>query len=82
MMNSIEQQLFEKISHLSTDQQRHVLEFIEELEAPRQQYTAQELMQLPLVQREVILRAQLELAANEDFELFEAYSEEDLDAIP
>jgi hypothetical protein len=81
-MNGIEQQLFEKISHLSADQQQRVLEFVEELEAPRHQYSAQELMRLPPAQREAILRAQLEMAANEDFELFEAYSEEDLDAIP
>lgn len=81
-MNGIEQQLLDKIGHLSTDQQQRVLEFVEELEGTRRQYTAQELMRLPPTQRETILRAQLEMAENEDFELFEAYSEEDLDATP
>ena len=36
-------------------------------------------MQLPDEERERIVRASIEAAADEDFEIFEAYSEEDFD---
>lgn len=81
-MNTIEQQILEKVSHLEAEQQKRVLEFVEGLVAPPKHYTASELMRLPFEQREAILRAQLALAVDEDFEDFEAYSEEDLDAAP
>jgi hypothetical protein len=79
-MNMIEQQIIEKISHLEVEKQQRVLEFVEQLIAPVKHYTARELMQMPAAERNAIMRAQLEQSANEDFETFEAYSEEDLDA--
>ncbi len=81
-MNAIEQQILEKVSHLEGEQQKRVLEFVEGLFNTSKTPTAVELMQLPLEERNAILRAQLALAADEDFEDFEAYSEEDLDATP
>ncbi|MEP7287089.1 MAG: hypothetical protein ABI947_15145 [Chloroflexota bacterium] len=79
-MNAIEQQILEKISHLQVEQQKRVLEFVEQIATPEKHYTARQLMQLPAAERNAILQAQLTQSANEDFEAFEAYSEEDLDA--
>jgi hypothetical protein len=42
-------------------------------------FSARELMKLPLAQRERIIAEAFALAAEEDFEIFEAYSEEDFD---
>lgn len=41
-------------------------------------YSGRELMKLSYEERQQILLAELELAANEDFELFEAFGEDDL----
>jgi predicted XRE-type DNA-binding protein len=79
-MNAIEQKILEKITHLEAEQQQRVLDFVEQLMTPVRHYTARELMQMPIHERNAILRAQIEQFADEDFETFEAYSEEDLDA--
>jgi|GEM_PF-4334104 len=42
-------------------------------------YTAEELIKMPLEERNRHVAEALELAKDEDFEIFEAYSEEDLD---
>ncbi len=39
-------------------------------------------MRLPVEERNAILQGQLAQAADEDFEMFEAYSEENLDDTP
>ena len=80
-MNTIEQQILEKVSLLEIEKQKRVLEFVEKLATPVKRYTARELMQMPVIERNAIVRAQLERSADEDFETFEAYSEENLDAI-
>lgn len=77
-MTTLEQELIEKITHLDEDKQRRILEFVETIEKPRT-YTALELLSLPLEERERYIAWSFELAANEDFEIFEAYSEEDFD---
>ncbi len=77
-MSTLEQELIEKISHLDEDQKRHILEIVETMEKPRT-YTALELLELPVEERENYIARSFELAANEDFEIFEAYSEEDFD---
>lgn len=77
-MTTIEQELMEKISRLDENQQRRILKFVEEIENPRT-YTALELLRLPSEERERYIVHSFELAANEDFETFEAYSEEDFD---
>jgi hypothetical protein len=42
-------------------------------------YSARDLMKLSLEERISLIEAAFTLAANEDFETFEAYSEEDFD---
>jgi len=79
-MNPIEQQILEKVSHLPMNAQQQVLEFVEQLSSPAKHYSARELMRLPTAERNAIVRAQLEQSVSEDFETFEAYSEENLDA--
>ena len=44
---------------------------------PEKRYSARELMKLPFEERNNLVMAALELAVDEDFEVFEAYSEED-----
>ena len=80
-MSAIEHELIERISHLDADKQRRVLEFVRDLEKDtvNPTYSARELMKLPLEERNRILMEQLQHAENEDFEIFEAYSEEDFD---
>jgi hypothetical protein len=79
-MATLEQELVAKISRLNADQQRKVLEFVQTLEAPPTRvFSARELMKLPQAQREHIIAEAFALAAEEDFEIFEAYSEEDFD---
>lgn len=58
-----------------------MLEFIANIATaatiPERHYTAIELMQLPYEERNRILVAQLESSKSEDFEIFNAESEED-----
>ena len=84
-MSTFERELVEKISRLSDEQQRKVLQFVQELETPQTvtpTYSARDLMKLPLEQRERIIAEVFALAASEDFETFEAYSEENFDESP
>ncbi len=81
-MNAIDQQILEKVRHLEPAQKRRVLAFVEQIATQKQTYTARELMRLPIEERNAILQAQLAQAADEDFETFEAYTEENLDDIP
>jgi hypothetical protein len=80
-MSAVEQELIEKINHLSPEQQQQVLEFVEHLErrAPQKTYSARELMRLPHEERQRLVHAAFALAADEEFEIFEAYSEEEFD---
>lgn len=79
-MAAIEQEILDKLTKMSEAQKRRVLEFIRDIEAPPQKtYSARELLKLPLEQRSQIVAESLALAANEEFEVFEAYSEEDFD---
>jgi hypothetical protein len=81
-MNAIERQILEKVRHLEPAQKERVLAFVEQIATQKQHYTARELMRLPVEERNAILQVQLAQAADEDFEMFEAYSEEDLDDTP
>lgn len=45
-MSAIERELIEKINHLSPEQQRKVLEFVNQLD-PVRQLSARDLMKLP-----------------------------------
>jgi hypothetical protein len=74
-MSAIERELIEKINNLSAEQQRKVLEFVNQFE-PVQQLSARELMKLPAEERKRLVQAAFTLADDEDFEIFEAYREE------
>lgn len=63
-MDTIDQQILEKVSCLEP--------------APKQPYTACARIRLPIEEQNAILQAQRAQSTNEDFEMFEAYSEEDL----
>jgi len=76
------EKILDTVSHLEPDKQAAVLNFAEQLQTPTKHSSARELMKLPFEERDAIIRAQLELSANEGFETFEAYSEEDFDATP
>jgi hypothetical protein len=81
-MSAIEQQILEKVSRLAPAQQQRVLAFVEQITTHSHNYTARELMRLPVEKRNAILLAQLAQAAEEDFESFEAYSEENINDLP
>jgi hypothetical protein len=76
-VSTLEQELMEKISHLDEDGKRQVLAFVETI-TPRF-YTVNELMAMSVEERDKAIKAAFAAAANEEFEIFEAYSEEDFD---
>lgn len=49
------------------------------IEQPYKPFSARELMKLPYQERNRVLLEAINLAADEDFEIFEAYSQEDFD---
>ncbi len=57
-MSTLEHELVEKITQLSTEQQRRVLAFVEHLEA--KPYSASELMNLPPEERGRLVKAAIE----------------------
>jgi hypothetical protein len=73
----IEQQIIEHLRSLDDRQKQRVLEFVNTLKPT---ISARELLSLPVEEREQLAAAAFESATEEDFEIFEAYSEEDLDA--
>ena len=80
-MSVIEQEIHDRIQQLSEDQKQLVLEYVRHLDLADEvsKHSARDLLKLPADERQRILAASLALAAEEDFELFEAYSEEPLD---
>lgn len=77
-MSIPEQEIVQRIRNLSPEHQQRLLAFLQLLEEERP-LTALEIMQLPPDERQRHVRAAIESAAYEDFEIFEAYSEERLD---
>jgi hypothetical protein len=77
---SIEQQIVEQLRFLDDVQKRRVLDFVHTLRPTPSPYTARELLHLPPDERDKLVAAAFEAAADEDFEIFEAYSEDDFDA--
>ncbi len=80
-MTTLERELIEKIGQLDVEQQRQVFEFVNHLEqVPHERhYSALELMTLPPEERDRLVREAFTLAADEPFETFEAYNEQDFD---
>jgi hypothetical protein len=77
-MTTIEQEIIERISKLDSENQRRVLHFVTQLEA-EPPLSARELLKLPYEERQAHIKAAIESSAHEDFETFEAYSEEFID---
>jgi len=74
-MSSLEQEILQRISKLTPENKRRVLDFLAQLENERP-LSALELMKLPHDERQQRVKLAIESAANETFETFEAYSEE------
>jgi CHAD domain-containing protein len=79
-MSAIEQEILQRIRNLPPEHQRRVLDFVTRLEEERP-LSARELMQLPAEERQRRVQAAIASAAeefhrDEDFETFEAYTEE------
>ena len=75
MMNVLEKEIIEKFQQLEPSARQRVLGFLEQLEDERP-LSALELMRLPAEERQRRVQAAIASAADEDFETFEAYSEE------
>lgn len=80
-MSTLEHELIERISRLDEEKQRKVLEFVRKIEelSEKRTYSVDELMKLPIEERNRLVIEALDRSADEDFEIFEAYSEEDFD---
>lgn len=76
---SVDQEIIEKLRRLNHVQKQRVLEFVTTLQQTPT-YTARELLRLLPEERDRLIAAAFDAAAQEDFEVFEAYNEEDLDA--
>jgi hypothetical protein len=76
-MSVIEQEIHDRVQQLSEDQKQLVLEYVRHLDMTDtvSKLSARDLLQLPPAERQRILAASLALAAEEDFEYFEAYDE-------
>jgi hypothetical protein len=79
-MTPITHELLELVEKLDEHQQQQVLNYVRQLTAPaRRYYTALELLELPAEEREHYVEASFKSSQHEDFEIFEAYSEDDLE---
>lgn len=76
-MSGLEQEIIEKFQQLDSSARQRVLASLEQLEHERP-LSALELMRLPAEERQRRVQAAIAAAADEDFEIFEAYSEEAL----
>ena len=82
-MSTIEREIIERLQQLQTDKQQQVLEFIERLQFEQSHhYSPLDLLALPEEDQNRIIAESFRLAENEDFETFEAYSEESIDDNP
>ena len=75
-MTTIENEIIQELAKLGEDRQKQVLSYIRGLTTER--LSARELMSLPAAKRAAYLQEAFRAAENEDFETFEAYSEESL----
>ncbi len=82
-MSMLEHEIIERLHQLQTDAQQKVLEFIEGLQYDQSHYYSPlDLLALPQEEQDRIIAESFRLAENEDFETFEAYSEEPIDDEP
>jgi hypothetical protein len=80
-MSMIEQEIIVRVHQLTDEQKQEVLDYLRQINdtGQRVRLSARDLLKLPPDERQRIIEASLALAVDEDFETFEAYSEEDLD---
>lgn len=76
-MSTLQQEIFQRIGKLDEANQQRVLDFVIQLQN-QPTLSALEVMKLPQDERQRYMMASIALAADEDFETFEAYSEETL----
>lgn len=82
-MSALEQEIVKRLHQMTEDEQQKVLQFMESLgHPPKTGYKPSDLMKVPLPERERLISQAFELAADESFETFEAYSEEQIDDEP
>ncbi len=82
-MSTIEHEIIQRLHQLQTDAQQKVLEFIEDLQYEQDHhYSPLDLLRLPEIEQDRLITESFRLAENEDFETFEAYSEEPIDDEP
>jgi hypothetical protein len=74
-MSTLEQEIMTEIRQLDDNHQQLVLDFVRHLKTAKP-LTAREIMRLPQAERDQVVASAFALAADEDFETFEAYSEE------
>lgn len=81
-MSAVRDELITLIERMNDVQQNRLLEAAREIAEKEHMYTARELLKLPRAERELIMRRAFQQAADESFEVFEAYSEEMIDDEP
>jgi hypothetical protein len=78
--DAIEQQIMNYVNRLDDAGKRKVLEFAAQAAGHRPgHYSARELLKMPTVERDRLVAEAFASAAEEDFETFEAFSEEQID---
>lgn len=75
-MIPIQDELLTLFEQMDEQQRHHLLNLARKMVQPPHHYTARELMALPAEERDRLVAQSIALAANEDFEIFEAYSED------
>jgi hypothetical protein len=78
-MIPIQDELLHLFEQMDDQQRNHLLNLARQLVQPPPHYTARELLALPKEERERLVAQSIALATDEDFEIFEAYSEENID---
>jgi hypothetical protein len=75
-MIPIQNELLELFEQMDEQQRHQLLHVARQIVQPSHHYTARELMALPAEERERLVAQSIAQAADEDFEIFEAYSED------
>ena len=78
-MIPIQDELLHLFEQMDENQRHQLLHAARQIVQPTRHYTALELMAFPIEERERLVAESIAQAADEDFEIFEAYSEEDMD---
>jgi hypothetical protein len=74
-MIPIQDELLNLFEQMDEHQRHQLLDVARQIVQPARHYTALELMTLPIEERDRLVAEAMAQAADEDFEIFEAYSE-------